>query len=66
MRADLIETWQDYRSEAEEIVDLDEHVLVVTHITGRGASGGVPVDQRVFMLGRFQGERILWMRFLRV
>jgi hypothetical protein len=37
-------------------------VLVVTHITGRGASGGVPVDQRVFMLGRFQGERILWMR----
>jgi ketosteroid isomerase-like protein len=62
MWADLREMWEDYRSEVEEIVDLGEHVLVVTHITGRGAGGGVPVDQRIVALGRFQGEKALWMK----
>jgi ketosteroid isomerase-like protein len=57
--ADMTEVWQDYRSDIEEVVDLGEHVLVVSHITGRGAQGGVPVDQRICFLCRFDGDKLL-------
>jgi ketosteroid isomerase-like protein len=62
VRADVTEIWEDYRSHTEEIVDLGEHVLVVTHVRGHGAGGGVPVDQRIFLLSRFQGEHALWTK----
>ena len=45
MWADITGTWEGYRSEVEEILDLGEHVLTVARITGHGASGGVPIDQ---------------------
>lgn len=60
--ADMAETWQDYRNEIEDIVDLGEHLLHVSHITGHGPGGGVPVDQRVFMLTRFQGDQAVWTK----
>jgi ketosteroid isomerase-like protein len=50
---------------AEEIVDLGEHVLVLAHITARGAGGGVPIDQRVAMLHRFRGEKLAWGKSFR-
>ena len=62
MWADITGTWEDYRSEVEEILDLGEHVLTVARITGRGASGGVPIDQRIFILSRFQGETAVWAK----
>jgi ketosteroid isomerase-like protein len=62
---DTSETWEDYRLEAEEIVDLGEHVLVLAHITARGAGGGVPIDQRVAMLHRFRGEKLAWGKSFR-
>jgi ketosteroid isomerase-like protein len=60
--ANLAEVWEDYRGATKEIVDLGEHLLVVRHITGRGARGGVPVDLQVFTLCRFQGEKIAWAK----
>jgi ketosteroid isomerase-like protein len=57
---DITGAWQDYRSEIEEIADLGEHVLLLAHITGRGAGSGVPIDQRIFILFRFQGEKAVW------
>jgi ketosteroid isomerase-like protein len=60
--ADLAEVWEDYRAVTEEILDLGEHLLLVRHITGRGARGGVPVDQQFFMLCRFQGDKIAWAK----
>ena len=65
VRADLNETWEDYRSEVEEVVDLGEHVLVLQHITARGVGGGVPIDWRAAMLARFQGEKVLWLKSFR-
>ena len=62
MWVELTDTWQDYRSVIEEVVDLDEHVLVVAHVTGRGPGGGVPVDQRIFMLTRFEGDQAVWSK----
>jgi hypothetical protein len=60
--ADLNETWEEYRSEPQEIVDMGEHVLLVTRITARGRGGGVPVDQRIAIFGRFQGEKLVWAK----
>ena len=62
MWADVREMWAEYRSEVEEVVDLGEYVLVVTYISGRGHGGGVPVDQRIVGLVRFEGEKALWVK----
>jgi hypothetical protein len=62
MLADLIGTWQDYRSEIEEVVDLGEYGLMVPHLTGRGPGSGVPIDQRIFMLSRFRGDEVVWTK----
>jgi hypothetical protein len=35
--ADAGEIWDDYRLEAEDVIDLGEHVLLVGHVLGRGA-----------------------------
>jgi ketosteroid isomerase-like protein len=59
---DAVETWEDYRFETEEIIDLGEHVLVLAHITGRGTGSGVPIDQRIGILVAFQGEKAVWAR----
>jgi ketosteroid isomerase-like protein len=60
--AELAVAWEDYRATTEEIVDLGEHVLMVRHITARGAIGGVPVDQRLFILVRFEAEIAVWAK----
>jgi ketosteroid isomerase-like protein len=60
--ADMAAVWEDYRATTEEIVDLGEHVLMVRHVTARGAIGGVPVDFRFFMLVRFEGEIAMWAK----
>jgi hypothetical protein len=57
--ADSIEAWEDYHAEFDEIVDLDDHMLALTHVTGRGAAGGVPIDERIAILFRFQGETLV-------
>jgi ketosteroid isomerase-like protein len=56
---DSIEAWEDYHAEFDEIGDLDYHVLVLAHVTGRGAAGGVPIDERIAILFRFQGEKLV-------
>jgi ketosteroid isomerase-like protein len=57
LMADLRETWDDYALEAEEIVDLGEHVMVVLRMSGRGAGSGVPIERSIFLLWSFEGER---------
>jgi ketosteroid isomerase-like protein len=57
---DVTETWADYRMEPEDIVDLGAYVLVQVRITARGVGSGVPVEQRVAMLGRFDAGKLVW------
>ena len=62
MWADATSTWQEYRSVVEEIADLEDRLLAVLHVTGRGAGGGVLVNQRIFVLMRFEGEEAVWAK----
>ena len=57
MWADARETWEDYRFELEEILDRDDHVLVMGRITGRGSSSGVPINQPLTMLFTFRDDK---------
>jgi ketosteroid isomerase-like protein len=60
MWAEARETWgEEYRFELEEILDLDDHALVVGRILGRGVSSGVPVNQPLAMLCSFQDEKLV-------
>ena len=48
--------------EPQEVVALGEHVLVLAHVTGRGAGSGVPIDQSLAVLCAFEGEKAVWAR----
>ena len=42
----ILSAWEDFRSEAEEYRELDdEHVLVLTRLSGRGKTSGMELEQ---------------------
>jgi ketosteroid isomerase-like protein len=55
--ADSRGLWEDYSLKLSEIIDLDDHVLVLQHLTARGITSGVPIDQRLALLVTFEGTR---------
>ncbi|MDQ2939117.1 MAG: nuclear transport factor 2 family protein [Actinomycetota bacterium] len=42
--ADVLEAWEDLRSENNEFIDAGDHVIVVAHFQGRGRASGVQVE----------------------
>lgn len=58
---ELVDDIQDtvgYTPEILEAVDLDEHVLVVVRMAGRGSRSGVPVSQQGAVLLTFKADKI--------
>ena len=47
----------DYRFELEEILDRDDHVLVIGRVLGRGHASGVPINQPLAMLFTFRDDK---------
>ena len=47
----------ELRQKLEEIVDLDESVVVVVRIAGRGGGSGVPVSQELAVVRTFEGDK---------
>jgi len=43
--------------EIGELLDLGDHVLATSRVTGRGRGSGVPVAQRMWILWTFAGKR---------
>jgi ketosteroid isomerase-like protein len=42
----ILSAWEDFRSEAEEYRELDdEHILVLTRLSGRGKTSGMELEQ---------------------
>lgn len=56
---DLLETWPNFRMEAEEIVVAGDSVLVHVHQTGAGSTSGVPTELRYFTLWSFRAEKVI-------
>ena len=56
---DDIQDTVDYTPEVQEAVDLDEHVLMVLRMSGRGSRSGVPVAQQGAVIVTFDGSKLL-------
>jgi ketosteroid isomerase-like protein len=63
--AEWPEQWDDYRIEILRAVDIEEHVVVTVHQTGRGKSTGIPVETEATMVFAIrQGKIAEWRIFL--
>ncbi len=57
-------TWDDYRVEAEELLDAGPSVVVILRERGRGKGSGAPFEQPHPQLWTFRGDRIIrWESF---
>ena len=59
---ELLDDIQDtvgYTPEVQEAVDLDEHVLIVLRMSGRGSRSGVSVAQQGAVLVTFDGSTLV-------
>lgn len=57
---DFLGQWTNFRSVAQAVEQLDdERVLVVAHQYGRGRSSGVAVEDEVFIVWTFAGDKVV-------
>lgn len=56
------ESWEDYRREPREFVDLGDRLLILLRESGRGRESGVPIDAPFAMLVTFRKGRIVHHR----
>jgi ketosteroid isomerase-like protein len=54
-----IDSWDDYRREPRELIDLGDRVLILLHESGRGKDSGVPVEARLAMLLTFRSGKVV-------
>ena len=54
-----IDSWDDYRREPRELIDLGDRVLILLRESGRGKDSGVPVEARLAMLLTFRSGRVV-------
>jgi ketosteroid isomerase-like protein len=54
-----IDSWEDYRREPREVIDLGDRVLILLRESGRGRGSGVPVEARLAMLLTFRSGRVV-------
>ena len=50
----VLESFEDWTLEPEELIDLGHHLISVTRMSGHGAGSGAPVSQRVFQVYTFR------------
>jgi ketosteroid isomerase-like protein len=57
---DWFDTFDDFRSEPEELIDVgNDQVVAVVHITGRAKSSGVPTDMRYANVSTIRDGKIV-------
>ena len=57
---DWFDTFDDFRSEPEELIDVgDDRVVAVMHITGRAKSSGVATDMRYANVSTIRDGKIV-------
>jgi ketosteroid isomerase-like protein len=54
-----IDSWEDYRREPREVIDLGDRVLILLRESGRGKGSGVPVEAHLAMLLTFRSGRVV-------
>jgi ketosteroid isomerase-like protein len=57
--ADADEMWEEFRIEAEELIDAGEQVVTCAHVSGKGRGSGAPAEMRVFQVWKLGGGKVL-------
>jgi ketosteroid isomerase-like protein len=58
----MIDSFEDFHAEPEEIFDLGDTLLATTQYKGHGSGSGVPVDVPLFQLFRLRRGLIYWQK----
>jgi ketosteroid isomerase-like protein len=59
------ESFSDFHAEIDEIVDTDDHVIVMLHMVGRGRDSGADVKTPTYaQMWTFRGEEVERVRML--
>jgi ketosteroid isomerase-like protein len=59
------ETFSEFRAEMDEIVDLEDHIVVVMHISGRGHGSEAPMRTPSFaQIWTFEGDEVSRVRMV--
>ena len=56
--ADAADTWEEFRSAADEFRHLDDRVLALGRLEGRGKGSGITVDAPFWMLADFRNGKL--------
>ena len=58
----LIDSFEDFRLEPEEILDMGDTLLACNRYVGHGSGSGVPVDISLFQLVRLRNGLAFWQK----
>jgi ketosteroid isomerase-like protein len=59
------ETFSEFRAEIEEVIDRDDHVIVVMHMSGRAPGSEAEVSTPTFaQIWTFEGDRVTRVRMV--
>ena len=58
----MIDSFEDFHAEPEEVLDLGDQLLGTTQFRGHGSGGGVPIDMPLSQLFRLRRGAVVWQR----
>jgi hypothetical protein len=58
----MIDSFEDFHAEPEEVLDLGDQTLGTTHYKGHGSGSGVPITFPLFQLFRLRRGLVFWQR----
>jgi ketosteroid isomerase-like protein len=58
----MIDSFEDFHAEPEELLDLGDQLLATTQYRGHGSGSGVPVNVPLFQLMRLRQGLVIWQK----
>jgi ketosteroid isomerase-like protein len=59
---EMIDSFEDFHAEPEEVLDLGDQLLATTLYRGHGSGSGVPVNVPLFQLFRLRQGLVVWQK----
>jgi len=58
----MIDSFEDFRAEPQELLDMGDMLLATTQYVGHGSGSGVPVSIPLFQLFRLRKGLVVWQQ----
>jgi ketosteroid isomerase-like protein len=63
--AEVLEVWEQYAWEPEQVVENGDHVVALLRTSGKGRGSGLEVERQTAMIWTVRGDKALSLRFYR-